>query len=427
MKHIAQHILSGLALSLALAPMTLPTLNTVAQEAPSITINFTNNMSNVPVNTVSDGSVALCINGTQSVPATAVGATTSFETAPGPIEILYTSLIRSSLDGSLIDPCEAILTLSIGGIDAELPAGNEYDIDISGSSTYVDPRETNEIITGITTNFDFSDLINPEWSLNLIYPDNSFGSNGLTMTTALTDSRTLCLQDQTGVIFTAIGQNDIGSTIRFGLSNVLTQNNGNTTTFENLISNGEVVLTAFYPDLQNGCANVTPGSVLITLANDEVTNVLFDSIVRINPPQTVITFTEIINPPAEEENNNPNEPVEPLEPTEPTEPTEPLEPNIPAVTPILTPITVAAPAPVVSAVQVQSTSTGTSQLPQIQANSITPVAKPTTSASSSLVRSGGSSSQISLIITTLFFGTSMVYVIFKSLQVTEETDELQTL
>ena len=110
------------------------------------TVNVSHLASRLPVNSASDGSISLCFVNTAnsaqvSLQEISKNATTPISLNAGNYTYYITSFVRSSADGSLINPCTLIgqsnilISASITIVD-----GQSYNLSFSGQGQNVEPR-----------------------------------------------------------------------------------------------------------------------------------------------------------------------------------------------------------------------------------------------------------------------------------------------
>lgn len=127
---------------LALAVLPIASLPVLAVG----TVNVSHLASRLPVNSVSDGSISICfVNAATSsqtnLQNVARNLTTPISLDAGSYTYHITSFVRSSADGSLINPCtligqqQILLTGSMTVID-----GQSYNLSFSGQGQNVEPR-----------------------------------------------------------------------------------------------------------------------------------------------------------------------------------------------------------------------------------------------------------------------------------------------
>jgi hypothetical protein len=178
---------------------------------------FTNNGINLPQNTVSNGDISICFNGNDQfyeIPPNDNNFKFSVDIEPGNYSYQVTSFVRSSLDGSLIDPCTVPNDYILTTGNIVIQDGSAYEFIFEGSARPLDPRTL-----AAFKNQTPSLMSRPEpyilgAGIYVDYPDYISSTNF----GPLYGSRSLCVDNGVAgpVLVTASG--DLGSRLYFDVS-----------------------------------------------------------------------------------------------------------------------------------------------------------------------------------------------------------------
>ena len=163
------------------------------------TVNVIHSANRLPLNSASDGAISVCFVNTSNSSETILQNSPTSVSNPvslvaGNYNYYITSFVRSSADGSLMDPCNFIgseYILSTGII--AVTDGQSYNLTFSGQGQLTEPRGTSDFQT--QTPFYRQNSTSGTPRLYVSYPDFFVDETGTRYNGALYSSDQVCYDD----------------------------------------------------------------------------------------------------------------------------------------------------------------------------------------------------------------------------------------
>jgi hypothetical protein len=235
-------------------------------------VTVINQTSNIPVNTVSDGSISICFPSLNldinDVTQILRGNSKSFNLPAGTHTFFIVSISKSSLSGNIIDPCSTSISdkFIISGGDLTISDNQQATVTISGTGLIEDPRSNGIFNSGSGNSILPANTSRPS-GIYVSYPDFYINENNENINGPLLTSQNVCIA---GSITSIINGSLFGSNeIYIPYNTPLPPNN--------FTVQADQDYTIFPPNANNSCSNPPSNAVNVTTSTAQAAGIVFSN------------------------------------------------------------------------------------------------------------------------------------------------------